>query len=77
MIHPNLGDLKQFNDRQLEEKIYKLNGMYFMTENQEVRQQMLLLMDSYKLELEERRLAASKKKADEGKDDLDNLIKIN
>ena len=48
-----------------------------MTENQEVRQQMLLLMDSYKLELEERRLAASKKKADEGKDDLDNLIKIN
>lgn len=76
MIHPGLGDLKQFNDRQLEEKMFKLNNMYFMTENQEVRQQMLLIIDSYKIELEERRLAASKKKAEEGKDDLDNLINV-
>jgi hypothetical protein len=76
MIHPGLGDLKQFNDRQLDEKIYKLNGMYFMTENDDVRQQMILLIDTYKMELEERRVAASKKRAENGKDDLDSLINI-
>jgi hypothetical protein len=76
MIHPGLGDLTQFNDRQLDEKMYKLNTMYFMTENQEVRQQMLLLIDSYKMELEERRVAASRKRAENGKDDLDSLINI-
>lgn len=76
MIHPGLGDLKQFNDRQLDEKIYKLNTMYFMTENQDVRQQMLLLIDSYKIEIEERRYAASKKRGQNGKDDLDSLINI-
>lgn len=76
MIHPGLGDLKQFNDRQLDEKIYKLNGMYFMTENNDVRQQMILLIDTYKMELEERRVAASKKRAENGKDDLDSLINI-
>ena len=76
MIHPGLGDLKQFNDRQLDEKIYKLNGMYFMTENDDVRQQMILLIDTYKMELEERRVAASKKRAENGKDELDSLINI-
>tara|TARA_B110000503_G_scaffold52088_2_gene83852 strand:+ start:5696 stop:5929 length:234 start_codon:yes stop_codon:yes gene_type:complete len=76
MIHPGLGDLKQFNDRQLDEKIYKLNGMYFMTENDDVRQQMILLIDTYKMELEERRVAASKKRTENGKDDLDSLINI-
>lgn len=76
MIHPTVGNLKEFTDNQLEQKLYKLNGMYFLTDNLEVRQQMILLMDTYKLELEERRLVSAKKKADEGKDDLDNLIKV-
>ena len=76
MIHPGLGDLKQFNDRQLDEKIYKLNGMYFMTENDDVRQQMILLIDTYKIELEERRISARQKSDEAGKNELDSLIKV-
>jgi hypothetical protein len=48
-----------------------------MTDNDAVRQQMILLMDTYKLELEERRVAAKRKQHEQGKDDLDDLIKIN
>jgi hypothetical protein len=74
-MHPTLGDLKEFTDSQIEQKLYKLNSIYFLTENSDVRQQMILLMDAYKLELEERRVAAKLKQSDDN-NDLDNLIKI-
>ena len=75
MIHPGVTDLHELTDQQLEAKLYKLNSMYFITDNEGVRQQMLLLMDTYKIALEERRFA-TKKKQDDGKDDLDNLINV-
>jgi hypothetical protein len=74
-MHPTLGDLKEFTDSQIEQKLYKLNSIYFLTDNSDVRQQMILLMDAYKLELEERRIAAKLKQSDDN-NDLDNLIKI-
>ncbi len=74
-MHPTLGDLKEFTDSQIEQKLYKLNSIYFLTDNSDVRQQMILLMDAYKLELEERRIAAKLKQPDDN-NDLDNLIKI-
>jgi hypothetical protein len=73
-MHPQ-ADVKILSVQELEKKLYKLNGMYFMTDNEEVRRQMILLMDTYKLELEERRLG-QKKSADEPKTDLDKLINI-
>ena len=48
--------------------------MYFMTENQDVRQQMILLMDSIKLELEERQI--TKKKQQQDNNGLDDLINV-
>jgi hypothetical protein len=74
-MHPTLGNLKEFTDSQIEQKLYKLNSIYFLTDNSDVRQQMILLMDAYKLELEERRIAAKLKQSDDN-NDLDNLIKI-
>lgn len=74
-MHPTLGNLKEFTDSQIEQKLYKLNSIYFLTDNSDVRQQMILLMDAYKLELEERRIAAKLKQPDDN-NDLDNLIKI-
>ena len=74
MIHPHQANLEEFTDTQLEQKLFKLNGMYFITDNEEVRQQMILLMDSYKLELESRQ--ASKKIEQDGNNDLDNLINV-
>jgi hypothetical protein len=70
-------DLSKLTESQIEQKLLRLNSIYFMTENDSVRQQMILLTDTYKLELEERRLAAKRKQQEQGKDDLDDLIKIN
>lgn len=75
-MHPIGEDLSKLTEPQIEAKLLRLNSMYFMTENMYVRQQMILLMDSYKLELEERRIAAKLKQEQNGKDDLDSLIKI-
>lgn len=76
-MHPMTEDLSKLTDAQIEQKLLRLNSIYFMTENDGVRQQMILLMDTYKLELEERRLAAKRKQQAQGKDDLDDLIKVN
>lgn len=75
-MHPIAGDLKGLTDSQIEQKLLRLNSIYFMTENSGVRQQMILLMDTYKLELEQRRTAARLKQQDQGKDDLDSLINV-
>jgi hypothetical protein len=75
-MHPNVSDLKSLTDSQLEQKLLRLNSIYFMTENPDVRQQMILLMDTYKLELNERLLAAKMKQLNQGKDDLDSLINV-
>ena len=77
MIHPHQPDLSEFTDTQLEEKLLKLNPMYFITENPDVRQQMILLIDGYKLEIESRRAAARRKQIEDQEDNsLDDLINV-
>ncbi len=76
MIYPTNLNLEELTVNQIEEKIKRLNSMYFMTENSDVRQQMILLLDTYKIELEERRLVEAKKRSKDGKNDLDGLINI-
>ena len=76
MIHPGNLNLQDLTTNEIENKIKQLNSMYFMTENQEVRQQMILLLDSYTIELEDRRMAEAKRQAKNGKNDLDGLINI-
>jgi hypothetical protein len=76
-MHPHLNNLNELTDTQIEQKLMRINSMYFMTENQEVRQQMILLIDAYKIELEERRTAARKKQQEENGDNpLDDLINV-
>jgi hypothetical protein len=77
MIHPHENEIKNYTDAQLEQKLLKLNHMYFMTENQEMRQQMILLIDGYKLEIEARRATARlKQEQDQGDNPLDDLINV-
>lgn len=76
MIYPADLNLQDLTVSQIEERIKRLNSMYFMTENSEVRQQMILLLDTYKIELDERRLAEVKRRSKDGKNDLDGLINI-
>lgn len=49
--------------------------MYFMTQDENVRHQMILLIDSYKIEIEERR-RQQKKEQEDTNSDLDNLINV-
>ena len=77
MIHPHENEIKNYTDAQLEQKLLKLNHMYFMTENEQVRQQMILLIDGYKLEIEARRATARlKQEQDQGDNPLDDLINV-
>jgi hypothetical protein len=75
-MHPGIEDLKELTDVQIEQKLSKLNSIYFITDNESVRHQMILLIDTYKIELEERRVRAKLKQQEQGKDDLDSLIRI-
>jgi hypothetical protein len=75
-MHPIPPNIKELNDSQVENQILKLNSLYFMTEDESVRHQIILLLDTFKIELEERRYAAKKKQEQSGDNDLDSLIKV-
>ena len=74
-MHPTLEDITSLSDPQIEQKIQKLNSVYFITENENVRHQIILLLDAYKLELEERRAHAKLKQQDQN-NGIDSLIKV-
>jgi len=76
-MHPFMDNLNEFSDAQLEEKITKLNRVYFVTENNDVRQQIILSLDTLKLELEARRARQRQQLLQDGSDNgLDDLINI-
>lgn len=76
-MHPFMDNLSQFTDSQLEDKISKLNRIYFVTENEQVRHQVILSLDTLKLELEARRAEQRRKMLEDSKDNgLDNLINV-
>ncbi len=75
-MHPIPPNIKELSDSQIENQILKLNSLYFMTEDESVRHQIILLLDTFKIELEERRYAAKKKQEQNGDNDLDSLINV-
>lgn len=76
-MHPLAGDMSQFKDNELEEKINSLTRKYFMTYNMEVRQQMSMLLETYKTELSKRRQIALDKLMQKSEKNLDKLVKVN
>jgi hypothetical protein len=75
-MHPLINDLDDLTEAELEERIFKLNKTYHITPNEQTRHQIILALDSYKIALEEKRLAAKKIQQENGDSDLDNLINI-
>lgn len=72
-----MDNLNNFTDSQLEEKIAKLNKVYFVTQNEDVRHQVILSLDTLKLELESRRAAQRAQLLDDSDENgLDSLINI-
>ena len=73
MVHP-LAQLNHLTDTELQEKLDDLNKKYWMASNPDVRNQIILMLDSLKLEQENRQI---KQKKEENQDNnLDNLINI-
>lgn len=79
MIHPLISDLSNFSDQELEKKIQELTQKYYqaMRFSPSVSKQIVLLLDSYKIEQQERAIAKSKKATEEGENDINDLININ
>jgi len=75
MIHPHENELEKYTTQEIESKVVKLNRLYFQTTNPSVQDQMVMLIDGYKLELEVRQVAAQKKAAEQ-QNGLDNLINV-
>jgi formate dehydrogenase maturation protein FdhE len=75
-MHPLAGDMTQFKDSELEEKISSLTNKYFMTYNVDVRQQMSMLLETYKSELSKRRAEALEKLMQKSEKNLDKLVRV-
>lgn len=78
-MHPGTGDLSSLTDNELENKILQLNRYYFAASNDHVRHQIVLLLDDYKLEMQNRQLEAKKRQQENfenGRSGLDGLINI-
>jgi hypothetical protein len=75
-LEPNFSDL---TDQEIEAKIQELSRRYFqaMRLSPSILGQVVLLLDSYKLEREERQLAKSRLAAESGENDINELIKVN
>ena len=71
MIHPFTPDLSNLSDKELEEKIQELTKKYFqsMRFSPSVAGQIVLLLESYKSEQQERFIAKSKKSQVDGEDE--------
>lgn len=79
MTHPMMADLQSLSETELENKIAKLNRTYFIASNEDVRHQIILVLDTLKLELEERRVKQkleAQQPQENGESGLDNLINI-
>lgn len=74
-MHPLVGNLSDLKTSELENKITDLTKKYFMTVNMDARQQISMVLDSYKSELNKRHSdALAKVMSDKN---LDKLIKVN
>jgi hypothetical protein len=80
MFHPLLPDLKELKLIELESKISDLSKKYFISArsgNGSVCQQIALVLEQYKAELQLRNFEASQQQLKNTNQDLDSLINVN
>jgi hypothetical protein len=75
-MHPLVHDLESLKDSELESKVNDLTRKYFSTNNPDVRHQISMVLDSYKMELDKRRQNAYDKMMNSRNKDLDKLINV-
>lgn len=75
-MHPLVGSLATMKDGELENKINELTRKYFSVHNFEVRSQIIMVLDTYKEELANRRSAEYNKMMNNRDKGLDKLINV-
>lgn len=77
-MHPLFENTQSLSDQEIETKIMTLNRRYFQTQNPQMQQQIVALLDDYKLELESRRTRQrlEQQQQQNGESGLDNLINV-
>ena len=80
MFHPLVEDLTQLKDQELENKLTELTKKYFMAMRLgqgQATHQIVMLLDSIRMEQERRRVETARKaQENKGPDQFDDLIKI-
>ena len=76
-MHPLIGDLSTLKDSEVDSKINDLTRIYFATTNFELQQQIVMALETYKVELAKRQQNAYEKMMNTRNKDLDKLIKVN
>jgi hypothetical protein len=75
-MHPLIADLGKLKDAEVEAKIQELSKKYFMTYNPAVQEQIVMVLEAYKIELGARRAKAWQAEYQKRDKDLDGLINI-
>ena len=75
-MHPLVNDFSHLKDSEVENKIGELTRKYFMTHNVEIRNQIVMLLETYKEEAGNRRRAALEKMMENRDKSLDKLINV-
>jgi hypothetical protein len=75
-MHPLIGDLSSLKDSELEAKVNELTRKYFSTYNTDIREQIVMALDTYKEELGNRRQREYEKMMQSRNKDLDKLINV-
>jgi hypothetical protein len=76
-MHPLVGDLSALKDGEVEAKISELTRKYFASFNPELKNQIAMVLDTYREEMAKRQQRAYEKMMSNRNKDLDKLIKVN
>lgn len=75
-MHPLVTDLNKLKDSELDTKINDLTRKYFTTPNFEVQRQIVMVLDTYKEELSNRKRIEYEKMMSNRDKGLDKLINV-
>lgn len=76
MLHPLGQDLSTLKDTELEQKIMELSRKYFIANNPMLKEQIVNMLDAYKVELSDRRSRVLNQEYQNREKGLDDLIKV-
>lgn len=76
MFNPLVDSFEKLSDAEVEESTRSLSRKYFQTNNPQVQQQILTMLEMYKEELRTRTAKQSQQLLQNGDSGLDNLINV-